>query len=148
MLYPLSSNIPVACTISATSPDKPGSLCLFIFFNSNFIDPDAICWSFFNSSRYSVFPFILFFCQLFDVLLPRVFNPFLVSSFHSVDQKSVLWAANTQLVSLLLLLGITALPRGLQTSLCHAFIVFIYSAFSCKCVNIIIIIETGHRWGR
>jgi len=29
----------------------------------NFIDPDAICWSFFNSSRYSMIPFILFIHQ-------------------------------------------------------------------------------------
>jgi len=24
----------VACIVSATSPDKPGALCLFIFFNA------------------------------------------------------------------------------------------------------------------
>jgi len=42
------------------------------------LDPVAICWSFFNSSRYSMIPFILFIRQLFHILLPRIFNPFLV----------------------------------------------------------------------
>jgi len=32
-------------------------------FCSNFIDPVAICWSFFNSSRYPMIPFILFIYQ-------------------------------------------------------------------------------------
>ena len=40
---------PVDCTISATSPDKPRALSFHLFqCCSNFIDPDAICWSFFN----------------------------------------------------------------------------------------------------
>jgi len=45
---------------------------------SNFIDPDTICWSFFNSSRYSMIPLILFIHQLFHVFLPWIFNSFLV----------------------------------------------------------------------
>jgi len=45
---------------------------------SNFINPDAIYWSFVNSSRYSMIPFILFIHQLFHVFLPLIFSPFLV----------------------------------------------------------------------
>ena len=40
-------------------------LCLFQCYR-NFIDPDAVCWSLFNSSRYSMIPFILFIHQLFN----------------------------------------------------------------------------------
>ena len=51
----------MACIISATSPDKPEALSFHLFqCCSNFINPNTICWSFFNSCRYSVFPFIIF----------------------------------------------------------------------------------------
>jgi len=51
---------------------------------SNFIDPDAICWSFFNSSWYLMIPFIFFIHQFFHVLLPLIFNPFLPLVLHYI----------------------------------------------------------------
>jgi len=47
---------------------------------SNFIDPDAICWPYFNSSQYPMVPFILFNHQFFRVFLPWIFNLFRVYS--------------------------------------------------------------------
>jgi len=79
ILNPISTEFqyPAVCVISATSPDRPGALC-FSFFQccSNFRDPDAVCWSFFNSSRYPMTPFILFIHQFFHVLHPQIFDPF------------------------------------------------------------------------
>jgi len=49
----------------------------FHFFQccSNFIN---FCWSFFNCGWYSMIPLIFFIYQLLHVLLPWIFNPFLV----------------------------------------------------------------------
>ena len=41
-------------------------------------DPDAICWSFFNFCCYSMIPFMFFIHQFFHVLLPWIFNSFLI----------------------------------------------------------------------
>ena len=45
---------------------------------SNFTDPDAMCWPFFNSCWYPMMPFILFIQQFYCELRPPVFNSFLV----------------------------------------------------------------------
>jgi len=56
---------------------------------TNFNNPDAICWSFFNFSWYCMIPFIFFIHQFFHVL-PWIFNSFLIYnhftwySFHTV----------------------------------------------------------------
>jgi len=58
---------------------------------SNFIDPDAICWSFFNSGRYCMIPFILFIHQLFHVLLSWIFSPFLVYDHFARYSFQTVW---------------------------------------------------------
>ena len=45
---------------------------------TNNSSPDAICWSFLNPSRYLMVPCILFIHQFLRVLLPRVFDPFII----------------------------------------------------------------------
>jgi len=65
----------------------------FVFYNAaaTSSDPDAIFWSFFNSSWYSMIPFILFIHQLFHVLLPWIFNPFLIHNHATQYSFQTVW---------------------------------------------------------
>jgi len=62
-----SSYFPVACIISAVSPNKPWFYDYLFQCCSNLTDLDAICWLFFNSSRYPMIPFILFIHHFFSM---------------------------------------------------------------------------------
>ena len=78
---------PVACIISTTSPDKPGALCLFIFFNAA-----ATSLTLRQSAGPSLTPAdILFILQLLHVLLPWIFNPFLVYNHFTRYSFQTLW---------------------------------------------------------
>jgi len=69
------------------------SLQHYIF--SSFSMPQQLhwswCWSFFNPSRYPMIPFILFIHQLFHVLLPWIFNPFLVNNHFTRYSFQTIW---------------------------------------------------------
>jgi len=69
----------VACIISATSPDKPGALCIFIFFQCCSDPRYRICRSLLYTRRdlLNHDPFIFFIHQIFHILLSYVFNPIL-----------------------------------------------------------------------
>jgi len=73
---------PMACIISAAIPDKPGVLCVFIFFNGT---TTSLIFRLMQSAGPSLtsadIPWshsFLFIHQFFHVLLPRIFNPFLI----------------------------------------------------------------------
>ena len=102
---------PVACIISPTSPDKPGALSFHLFqCCSNFIDPDAICWSFLTPAdmlwSHSFFSFIGFsMYSNYEPLIPfsstitlphtpfRQFDPVISCLFYHLlcSSKNLIW---------------------------------------------------------
>ena len=60
----------MACIISATSPDKPGALCFFIFFSAAITSGIVIQ----SAGPSFMIPFIISIHQVFHIFLPCVFT--------------------------------------------------------------------------